>query len=63
MACKQDHARLEEAAIPAFDEEASKGMHEDEVRIRWPRGHWSCPDCDHHGTVYASFLHYLRGDW
>ena len=46
-----------------FDEEASKGMSVNEVRARFPRLHGSCTLCGFSGIYYASYTHYLRGDW
>jgi hypothetical protein len=49
--------------MPAFDDEAAEGLSSDEVRDRWPRFSGSCPDCDFNGVMYASFAHYISGDW
>lgn len=46
-----------------FDEEASKGLSSQEIRKRWPRFHGPCPDCGETMIVYASYLHYVMGDW
>lgn len=47
-----------------FDEEAAKGLPASEVRKRWPRGWGSCPKgCGWSGIYYASYAHYLYGDW
>lgn len=52
-ACKHPNATA------VFDEEAAKGLDVPEIRKRWPRV--PCPDC---GTImYASYMHYLQGDW
>lgn len=35
-----------------------------EVRKRWPRLIGTCPKgCGFHGIAYASFEHYVAGDW
>ena len=35
-----------------------------EVRRRWPRMHGACPKgCGFNGIAYASFKHYIAGDW
>lgn len=60
---EESHKALEDAAMPAWEEEASKDLPADEVRRRWPRGHWARPHCDHHGIVYASSSQYYRGDY
>lgn len=49
--------------VPDFDERAAEGMTSDQVRERWPRYHGRCPDCGFYGALYASFKHYLAGDW
>jgi hypothetical protein len=54
-----DHA----AVMPAFDEEAAKGLDAYEVRKRWPRFFGKCPSCDFKGILYASRMHYIMGDW
>jgi hypothetical protein len=35
-----------------------------EVRKRWPRLRGECPKgCGFRGIAYASYAHYLMGDW
>jgi len=35
-----------------------------EVRRRWPRHSGNCPKgCGFHGIAYASYDHYIMGDW
>ncbi len=35
-----------------------------EVRKRWPRLHGVCPlGCGFDGIAYASYSHYIYGDW
>ena len=47
-----------------FDEEASKGLDEYQVRKRWPRLMGPCPKgCGFNGIGYASYAHYICGDW
>lgn len=46
-----------------FDEKASKGLSAPEVRSRWPRLYQICPDCKAGVICYASFRHYIAGDW
>lgn len=50
-----------------FDEEEYKkhpNMSSNEVQKRWPRGWGLCPKgCGFNGIAYASFLHYIAGDW
>ena len=49
-----------------FDEAEAraKNMSADEVRARWPRGWGPCPKrCGFTGIAYASYEHYLWGDW
>lgn len=36
----------------------------EDVRKRWPRGFGLCPrGCGFYGIAYASYIHYLAGDW
>jgi len=51
------------AHFPAFDEEAAKGLSAEDVRRRWPRRFGPCSACGEGGIAYASFLHYVSGDW
>lgn len=46
-----------------FDEEKAKNMTPDEVRKAYPRGWDTCPDCHQQLIRYASFMHYIAGDW
>jgi hypothetical protein len=35
-----------------------------EIRRRWPRGGGPCPKgCGFVGIAYASYAHYIYGDW
>lgn len=54
-----DHA----SAMPTFDAQAAEGLGAREVRLRWPRFEGSCPTCGARVLCYASFEHYLAGDW
>ena len=47
-----------------FDEQAAKELDAYEVRKRWPRLMGTCPKgCGFHGIGYASYAHYIYGDW
>lgn len=46
-----------------FDEAEARKCGAREVRRRWPRGDGPCPECGQMTIRYASFLHYLAGDW
>lgn len=48
---------------PAFDEDAAKGLSAREVRKRWPRFEGQCPACRQHVVAYASWAHYIYGDY
>jgi hypothetical protein len=55
-----DHGTSE---IP-FDEAAASTMDSYDVRERWPRRDGPCPkDCGWNGIAYASYAHYIAGDW
>lgn len=49
--------------IPTFDEDAAKDLGTEEIRKHWPRFFGKCPDCDFNGIMYASYAHYIFGDW
>ena len=46
-----------------FDEVAAAGLDAQEVRKRWPRFSGTCKTCGYNGIYYASYMHYLSGDW
>lgn len=51
-----------------FDEaawHARPNMSPTEVRVRWPRLLGKCPrpGCTFEGIAYASYIHYLAGEW
>ncbi len=48
---------------PEFDLEASKALSSAEVKARWPRKTEHCPDCNQTVIMYASWEHYIAGDW
>jgi len=54
-------------ALPpvVFDEATARELQlpASEVRARWPRGYAPCPDCGLNVISYASYSHYLYGDW
>jgi hypothetical protein len=47
----------------SFDEQASRGLSSATVRRLWPRFFGTCPDCGRSLILYASFAHYIAGDW
>lgn len=48
---------------PEFDLEVAKTLSADEVRKKYPRIWATCPDCGCPVIKYASFTHYIAGDW
>jgi len=47
-----------------FDYEKAKHMSSEEVRKNYPRQAGLCPlGCGYNGVSYASYEHYLAGDW
>jgi len=48
---------------PVYDSEKAKGMDVYEVRKHFPRIDWCCDHCGACGVSYASFEHYIAGDW
>lgn len=51
------------SVMPTFDEKAAEGLTVNEIRERWPRFMGECPECGGHVILYASFVHYIAGDW
>jgi len=49
--------------LPEFDSELARTMSAIEVRRRFPRGNWHCQKCESSVITYASFEHYIAGDW
>lgn len=52
-----------ERCTPAFDEIEAGCMGADEIHKKYPRFNGPCPDCGQKVIVYASFLHYIAGDY
>lgn len=48
---------------PAFDEEKAKTMTASQVRQTYPRAYGKCKECGWEGIMYASYAHYIYGDW
>ncbi len=48
--------------MPTFDASA-RCADAYETRRRFPRFHGSCDACGFSGVAYASFEHYIAGDW
>ena len=51
------------ASMPAFDEDAARDLDAHEVRKRWPRFFGRCAGCGEQVILYASWAHYIGGDW
>lgn len=49
--------------LPPFDEAAAHGLSAEEVRRRWPRFWGTCPHCGARTIGYASWAHFVAGDW
>lgn len=62
---KTSHVNCDHGVV--FDEEEYKSipnMTSEQVKAKWPRGFGICPKgCGFEGIAYASFLHYIAGDW
>ncbi|MEY5060325.1 MAG: hypothetical protein RIS45_246 [Planctomycetota bacterium] len=52
-----------DTAPPAFDYDACRGMSAEDVRSMYPRHTVQCSRCGATTIRYASFLHYIAGDW
>ena len=48
---------------PQFDEQKAKGLSAREVRRLYPRFSGACKACGFVGVRYASWAHYVGGDW
>jgi len=48
--------------MPAFDPNDANAP-ADVVRRRWPRLDWRCERCGTRSIIYASFAHFIAGDW
>lgn len=46
-----------------FDAEVAKNLSAMEVRRLFPRFSGKCEKCGYEGAYYASYEHYLSGDW
>lgn len=57
------HAGVLDEALPAFDSAAAASLDAAEVRKRWPREDRVCPKCGACCITYASYEHYIAGDW
>ena len=55
-------SRVFEGAAPAFDAEKAAGLDAHDVRRLWPRVTSVCR-CGSSTIRYASYRHYLAGDW
>lgn len=49
--------------IPEFDEKAAREMTVWQIRQKYPRFSGKCPDCGYEGIIYASYAHYIYGDY
>jgi hypothetical protein len=49
--------------LPAFNSSEAFNIQSEEVRKRFPRFSGTCPDCKGLVIVYASYEHYIAGDW
>lgn len=49
--------------IPEFDEDDARDLSPIEVRKKYPRFFGTCPDCGSNVIAYASFEHFIAGDW
>lgn len=52
--CPSDHTKL-----VSFDPATARDLDSSEIRRRWPRV--TCQEC--HTILYASYDHYIAGDW
>lgn len=46
-----------------FDYDRAMKMTVEEIHKEFPRFCGTCPDCGWYGVLYASYEHYIAGDW
>jgi len=47
-----------------YNSELAKNMTSHEIKKQYPRGYGLCPKgCGFSGIAYASYEHYIAGDW
>lgn len=46
-----------------YDPVEAKNMTAEEIKLKFPRFWGNCPDCGQPMIAYASFEHYIAGDW
>lgn len=64
VASQELRAACEHKNLPVkFDSEKARGMDSYWVREQYPRFSGNCPDCGERMIGYASFEHYVAGDW
>lgn len=51
------------APAPQFDKEAARSMSTSRIRTVFPRFDGPCPGCGVRLIKYASWDHYIYGDW
>lgn len=61
---KQENC-LHDKCIPHYDPKdvQENNLNAVQVRHKYPRFDGYCPDCGQHIIMYASFEHYIAGDW
>lgn len=52
-----------ESVMPTVTDEELRGLSAREVRTSYPRFFGTCPDCGQELILYASYMHYLAGDY
>lgn len=57
------HACTHAASLPAFDADAAHGQSATWVRQHFPRFVGHCATCGQQAILYASWEHYIAGNW
>lgn len=58
-----EHTNACPGCVPAFNELAAMELTTAEVRRIYPRFNGHCDVCQYSGVKYASYMHYICGDW
>jgi len=54
---------LHKKHIPKFNKKAAKNLSVADIRKRWPRYFGKCSECNEGVILYASWAHFVYGDW
>lgn len=61
--CEPGKCQFKKEDLPIFKQEECNGLSTSEVREKFPRKWLNCTKCHQPTLHYASFEHYIYGDW